>query len=152
MEVKVTWGAYKFKADAQKVYLEIESLGDEVKPQQMVEYAEEHEDSELYKCFTWDDDVAAYKWRLEEARLIHRNLVIEYKKADNTDAEPVVIRATYRTDTNPSAGYKPTVKIMKSKDDYAGLLYVAKAELRSFQKKYSILSELKPIFDLIEEL
>ena len=155
MILDVKWGNHSFKGDAKKVYLEIRSIGDEVKPEQMVNYAKEHTDSELHKCFTWDNDIAADKWRLEEARLIHRNLMIEYKKEDDKNAKPVQVRATYRTDTSPSAGYKPTVVIMKSPDEYAGLLYVAKTELKAFQRKYSILSnisELKPIFDLIDGL
>lgn len=153
MELNVKWGNHSFKADPKKVYLEITSIADEVKPQQMVDYAKAHKDSELYKCFTWDNQKAADCWRLEEARLIHRNLVIEYTKSDNDESkEKVRVRATYRTDTSPSAGYKPLTLIMKDEDERAGLLRVAKAELQSFRYKYRILSELKPIFDLIDEL
>lgn len=152
-EVKVSWGAHSFKGcDAQKVYLEICSIGDEVKPQQMVDYAEQNPESELHKCFTWDNDVAADKWRLAEARLIHRNLVIQYAKDDNEDAKTEVVRATFRTSTSPSAGYKQTLKILRNDDDYSGLLTVALAELRSFEKKYSILKELKPVFDAIDAI
>lgn len=152
MEAIVKWGAHSFKADAQKVYLEIRSIGDEVKPQQMVDYAREHEDSEMHKCFTWDNDIAADKWRLEEARMIHRNLVISYVKDDAPDKEPILVRATYRTDTAPTAGYKPTALIMRNEDERKGMLRVAKKELQQFRYKYRILSELQPIFDLIDEL
>ena len=54
--------------------------------------------------------------------------------------------------TARDAGYKQTVNILRNEDDYAGMLIVAKAELRSFKNKYAILSELKPIFELIDEL
>lgn len=152
MELDVKWGSHSFSADAKKVYLEITSLGDEVKPQQMVDYAKSHKSSELYKCFTWDNKKAADKWRIQEARLIHQNLVITYRKADNSDSEPVQVRATYRTDTSPDAGYKPTVVIMKRESEYQGLLRVALKELQSFKYKYSILSELKTVFDAIDDL
>lgn len=153
-EVKVKWGTRTFKGcDAQKVYLEICTIGEEVKPQQMVDYAEENPDSELHKCFTWDDNIAADKWRLEEARIIQRNLVIINIQTDsNKKKEPQIIRASYRTSTARDAGYKQTVNILRNEDDYAGMLIVAKAELRSFKNKYAILSELKPIFELIDEL
>ena len=152
MELDVKWGTHPFKADAKKVYLEITKIGDEVKPQQMVDYAKAHKESELYKCFTWDNRKAADKYRLVEARMIHQNLIINYKKSDNKNDKPIQIRATYRTDTSPSAGYKPTVLIVKNDDDYRGLLLVAKRELQQFKTKYSILSELKPVFDAIDEL
>lgn len=152
MKLDVKWGNHSFKGNAAKVYLEITSIGDEVKPQQMVDYAEGHPDSELHKCFTWDNDIAADKWRLEEARLIHRNLVIKYIKEENPDAEPIQIRATYRTSTSPDAGYKPIIEIMKNNDEYDGLLLVAKNELQSFKRKYAILKELKSVFDAIDAL
>lgn len=152
MELNVKWGTHPFKADAKKVYLEITSIGYEVKPQQMVDYAKAHKDSELHKCFTWDNRKAADKYRLVEARMIHNNLIITYEKADNNDAEPIQVRATYRTDTSSSAGYKPTVLIVKNEDEYSGLLRVAMAELQRFKNKYRILSELKPVLDAIDEL
>lgn len=150
--VIVKWGSHSFRGDPQKVYLEITSLGDEVKPQQMVDFAKKNKDSELFKCFTWDNKKAADKWRLEEARQIHRNLVISFTKPDTADEKPVQVRATFRTDISPASGYKPTLLILSNKDDYAGMLSVAKKELQSFRDKYRILSELKPIFDLIDEL
>lgn len=154
-EVKIKWGEHSFKGDANGVYLEIKSIGEEVKPSQMVEYAESHPDSELYKCFTWDNDVAAGRYRLYEARQIQQNLKIVYQKDDTPKSEANTIRAFYRTSDSPSSGYKETVRIFKNEDDYAGLLAVAKAELKRFQDKYKILSNeklLKPIFDLIDEL
>ena len=153
--VLVRWGDRSFKGNAKGVYLEIKSIGEEVKPTQMVEYAEEHPDSELHKCFTWDNDIAAGRWRIQEARLIQQNLKIQVLKNDNSDAKPSMVRAFYRTDSSQSAGYKETVRIIKNKDDYAGLLAVARAELKRFEEKYRILSNeelLKPIFDLIAEI
>lgn len=57
----------RYDADPTKCKQEIESIGDDVKPRQIVDYAKNPE-TELHKCFTWDNDVAAEKWRLYEAR------------------------------------------------------------------------------------
>ena len=43
-----------FKADAQKVADEIRSIGEEVSPVQIVAKAR-NKDTELHKCFEWDD-------------------------------------------------------------------------------------------------
>ena len=50
-------------ADAQLVADEIMSIGDAATPQQIVEKARD-EATELHKCFTWDDRIAAEKYRL----------------------------------------------------------------------------------------
>lgn len=155
MEATVKWGSYRFKGNAQGVYLEISSIGKEVKPKQIVEYARNNEDSELHKCFTWDDTKAAEKWRIQEAKLITANLVVNYKKEDSQNEKPEIVRAFFRTDSSINAGYKKTIEIIKDEDEYAGLLMVAKKELKQFKDKYSILSnraELSQIFALIEEL
>lgn len=155
MEATVKWGSYNFKGNAQGVYLEISSIGKEVKPKQIVEYARNNEDSELHKCFTWDDTKAAEKWRIQEAKLITANLVVNYKKEGSQNEKTEIVRAFFRTDSSINAGYKRTIEIIKDEDEYAGLLMVAKKELNQFKDKYSILSnraELKQIFALIEEL
>ena len=62
-----------FKADAQKVAEEIKSIGDEVTAEQIVELARD-EDTELHKCFDWNDQTAAEKWRKQQARqILHQN-------------------------------------------------------------------------------
>ena len=61
-----------FKAEAQKVADEIGE--NKVTPQEVLEKARD-ENSELHKCFEWNDSVAAEKYRLQQARAIIINLV-----------------------------------------------------------------------------
>lgn len=56
-----------YKADAQKVADEIGEKS--ITPQEVLEKARD-ENSELHKCFEWDNDIAAEKYRLEQARKI----------------------------------------------------------------------------------
>lgn len=150
-KIKVSWGNYSFNGKAESVYEEIKSIGSEVKPRQIVDYAEANPESELHKCFTWDNDIAADKYRLFEARQIVCNLKVTYTK-DEDPKETKTIRAMYRTDTHRDAGYKPTFNIIKNDNEYKGLLAVAVHELKMFERKYSMLSELNEVFEAINNL
>ena len=70
------FGAFYKNVDPNKVAEEIISLGDNAKPDDIVNAAR-NGDSELHKCFTWDDSEAAEKWRKSEARQLMYRLVIK---------------------------------------------------------------------------
>ena len=72
-----------FKADAEKVSAEIESIGSEATPAEIVEKAKD-ESTELHKCFEWDDSIAAQRWRLQQARQIVCLLVYEEEKKEKS--------------------------------------------------------------------
>lgn len=141
MNLNIEWGTIKFKANAEAVYREITSLGDEVKPQTIVDYARTHKKSELHKCFTWNNTEAAEKYRLYEARQISRNLVITQIEEDEETKiknSPKIVRALFRTET--TGGYKQTISIMKSDNEYQNLLRMAQRELDSFMMKFAAIS------------
>lgn len=143
----VTWKVKGFfKADAETVYKEITALGDSFSPEQIVEAAKD-ENSELHKCFTWDDTVAAENWRKHQARMLVAQLVI---RTETTDNEPVAVRVI--ASTNVRNEYKPVVKVLEVEQDYADLLARAVAELKAFQQKYKTIKELREIFEAIDEL
>ena len=103
----VTWKVKGFfKADAETVYKEITALGDSFSPEQIVEAARE-EGTELHKCFTWDDTVAAENWRRHQARVLVAQLVV---KTETTDREPVAVRVIASTAKRQIAE-KTTAKI-----------------------------------------
>ena len=143
----VTWKVKGFfKADAETVYKEITALGDSFSPEQIVEAARE-ESTELHKCFTWDDTVAAESWRRHQARMLVAQLVI---KTETTDREPVAVRVIASTATRNE--YKPVVKLIETDQGYADLLARAINELKAFQQKYKTITELREIFAAIDEL
>lgn len=135
-----------YKADAETVYREITSLGDKFSPEDIVEAAKD-ESSELHKCFEWNDEVAAQKWRLHTARMLVNQLVIRTETSDNIPVAVRVISSASEVNT-----YVPTKMLIKSESDYADLLARAKRELQAFQQKYSTLSELQEIFTAIDAL
>lgn len=143
----VTWkikGLYK--ADADAVYSEIMALGDSFSPEQIVEAARE-ESTELHKCFTWDDTIAAENWRKHQARVLVAQLVV---KTETSDKEPVAVRVIASTAARNE--YKPVVKLLEVEQDYADLLARATKELRAVRVKYKAVTELREIFEAIDEL
>lgn len=135
-----------YKADAETVYREITSLGDKFSPEDIVEAAKD-ESSELHKCFEWDDEKAAQKWRLHTARMLVNQLVVRTETSDNIPVAVRVISSASEINT-----YVPTKMLIKSESDYADLLARAKRELQAFQQKYATLSELQDIFTAIDAL
>lgn len=143
-----TWGTFKFKADAQKCADEIMEICEELEsatPQQILEKARDS-NTELHKCFTWDDTEAAEKWRISEARAIVRNLKIIEQKSDK-QSEPTTIRVFYKTDNE--SGYKPTKLILKKPDEYKVLVERCRSELLAIKQKFNSISEYEEIWELI---
>lgn len=146
MKLEATWskiGEAIYNADAQKVAEEIESIGSDVKPAQIVEKARDSS-TELHKCFTWDNDEAAEKWRLHQARHITGCLVI--RRTEEVENVPE-IRYFHMTD---SRGYRPAQYVFTHADEHQKLLQAAYADLQIFKRKYESLQELDYILSLIE--
>jgi len=136
-----------FKADPGEVYEELKTL-DERTPDSVVELAKD-EDSVLHDLFDWDDEVAANKWRKQQARIIICNLVIE--EQDTKNEEPVQLRVFHMKDNRES--YEEVKFFVAHEDEYVKLLASAKRDLESFKAKYRTLKELKQLFEeAIEEL
>lgn len=152
VETIVTWkmpGLFK-SADAKKCYEEITALGEEVKPEQIVNRARD-EKSELHKCFEWDDSAAAEKYRLIQGRQIVQHLIVVQKEVEQPEQkEPIQFRVMMKNETGKDSGYKQTRIMVKDEDEYKKMLDMAWSELRAFKRKYACLSELAEIFALID--
>lgn len=139
-----------YHADALKVAEEIASIGNDVVPEQIVDKARD-ERTELHSCFEWDDTIAAEKYRIEQARDVVRHLYLVRKEPEQREsAEPIVFKVRAFSHTPGTAGYSQTVHIVKQEDRYQLLLQQAYDDLHAFKRKYECLTELKPIFDLID--
>ena len=143
--VQATWKIPGFyKADANLVAEEIYAIGEEATPEQVLEKARD-ENSELHKCFEWDDSIAAEKYRLVQARQVLRFVVV---RNEPPEEEKPPIRVFFKP--KGSAGYKPTEIIIKQKDEYQALLEQAMIELQAFKAKYACLSELEELWEAID--
>lgn len=131
-------------ADANKCAQEIMSIEGNITRESVLEKAKD-ENSELHKCFEWDDGVAAEQYRLYQAGQIIRFIVIDEEEKPEDRPEIRVFHITEK-----SEGYKPIQYIVRKEDEYSKLLEKAWAELRTFKAKYKCLEELRDILDLID--
>ena len=131
-----------YKADAQKIADEIGE--NSITPQEVLEKAKD-ENSELHKCFEWDNDVAAEKYRLQQARAIIVNLVYVPK---GKEEQPV---RCFQITTEESV-YQPTKRFLVQEDQYQQLLARAKAELESFRRRYATITELEAVFEAMNTI
>ena len=103
------------------------------------------ESAPLHPCFEWDDEVAAEKYReVQAGNLIHSITVVH----ETPPHEPVEVRAFVK----PLETYAPIDVVVNSEEQMDALLKSALAELKAFEKKYSTLSKLSPIFEEIRKL
>ena len=146
MRKSIVWKGMTFKGDPEKVYNEIQSLG-EATPEDVVSYARTYTDSELHKCFTWDDTEAAEKWRKQEARIIICSLQVVVIKEEK---EPVTYRLIEHD--KDAKVYRPVTLTVRNEDEYSRLLKQAKAELIAFKKRYKHITELSEVIEEIDKL
>ena len=134
-----------FKGDAEKCHAECESL-EELTPENVLSYAED-EDTELHKCFCWDNDEAAHRYRLIQARQIIQSFVITREEPE--EDTPKIRAFQITTERNV---YQPTRMFLQNRDEYKDLIARAKQELAAFKQRYKMLSELENIFNEIDRL
>lgn len=132
-----------FKANAAKCLDEI-GRDVEITPEQVLEKARD-EQSELHKCFEWNDSIAAEKYRLQQARQLIQFFVVVPKQDSKSPIRHFQI-------TSQRNVYMPTTHFATQPDEYQKLLQRAYAELRSFQNRYKSLSELESVFEEIDKI
>lgn len=142
-------------ADPQKVADEIYSISDEPTKKQIVDKAR-NKKSAMHNLFEWNNDIAAEKYREEQAGWILRKLKVTFIDSDEEEESEKIqtkipVRMFYGNPVEKS-GFVSIVKIMGDNDMYNALLDRAKQELKSFKLKYAMLKELEAIFEMIDEL
>ena len=99
----------------------------------------------LHNCFDWNDATAAESYRQVQAREIIRNILTVSIDGEST---PAPVRAFVSVESN----YTPINVVIRSPGYRDELLKRAYSELRSFQRKYSGLSELAEIFEIADHI
>lgn len=143
---------YRKNADAQKVAEEIYALGEHPETAEILDMARD-EKKEIHKLIEWDDTKAAEKYRLKQVgEVMHDLQIVEIGL--NKEKKPVRIGVPLRMYHNlkGETGYRPITLIVQDADLHEKLLMTAKSELQAFVVKYSILTELEPVFKAIRDL
>ena len=112
-----------------------------------------NEEAVLHKCFEWNDDTAAEKYREGQARSLIKNLITVNIVRDEEKLVPsfVSVKIAQHED-NDSRRYVSIETAMNNSAMRDYVLQDALRELNSFRKKYRELQELSNIFDEIERL
>lgn len=110
--------------------------------------ANRDENAPLHNEFEWRDDIAAERYRENQARHIIACLCVRAETTTGEQSEPV--RAFLKT--APEFEYQSLNVILQSADSHVAMLSMALRELEAFRKKYKMLSELKPLFGMIEDM
>ena len=148
---KYSWKNSAFDVDVQKVGEELEEVErqGEMTAEHVLEYAERHKDSELYKCFEWDDKEASRKYRLVQASQIICSISIEIKE------EPRVKQRVYfsvKSSETQSRVFKNINDILDNDEEYKQLVDKAKLEFDSCKEKYETLINKEDLKEIVFEI
>lgn len=136
-----------FPVDPQKAGEELNRIYQErgaLNPSDIVEESKD-ENAPLHPCFEWNDTIAANKYREGQAATIVRAIITEPDIATGTTEE-------VRAFVHVQATYRPIQIVVDEEAMMQELLESALRELSSFQKKYSTLSALNPVFEAIRRV
>lgn len=110
--------------------------------------ANRDENAPLHSEFEWNDTIAAEKYRERQAQHIIACLCVRAETTNGEKSEP--IRAFLKT--APESEYQSLEVILQSADSHSAMLAMALKELKAFKRKYNSLAELKPLFDVLEDI
>lgn len=115
-------------------------------PQTLVD-ANRAEGTLLHDVFEWRDDIAAEKYRQEQARAIIRNIVIVEQTTDEEERAPV---RGYVSAPGGESRYVTMQSALTEEKFRAKLLEDAKRDAKLFTAKYRRLNELASVTDAME--
>lgn len=101
------------------------------------------ETAPLHGCFEWRDDVAAERYREQQARVMIAQITVVH---ETNDEKPVTVRAFVNTSEN----YQPISVVLNRPDLKEQMLNDALRELAAFRRKYDSLKDLKPVIEAID--
>lgn len=138
------------KEEMRSALAELEGKNGVVTPQSLVEFARP-ESSPIHNSFDWDDENAAEKYRLMQARLIINNVKVAFKgRVTNKYWNAKV----YVAPDKAIRGYFPVEKVASDEEMHRQVLERALKEIEYWQAKYKEIEELRDVVDTerIEEL
>ena len=148
--------ARRHKADPQQIGELVEELsksgsGHQTAPA-LVEAARDAT-SPAHDLFEWDDSLAGEQWRVHQARRIIGSLQVEVL---DSRGETALTPAFYHVRVNESGevheGYRPQVEVLANENFRQQALAEALRYLNGFRRRFRQLEELKPLFDVIDEI
>lgn len=130
----------RFNADADKVGSELKSL-DKVSIDTVLEKAKDS-NTELNKCFTWDDSEAANKYRRHEASMLISSILVVVE--DKKEQEVVSIRAyeSLKNEEDTKNSFHFTPQALKDPDFSKQILAKIEKDIENLEYKFKVYSDL----------
>lgn len=133
-----------------KIHQELMRIEEErgyLDPQVVVEYAQDP-DSVLHGAFEWDQDEAARKYRMWQARQLIKSVQVQYKGKP----APAFLNVTVNYEENKS-GYMSSSKVLSNRDLAKETMQDALERIEHWRMVYGQLKELSEIVneDALEE-
>lgn len=135
------------KAREELAALAATAPGGLLKPEAIVDWAAANPQSALYQEFTWDNDEAARKQRISEARNLIRVWVITLPNKPRK----IRCRISVPTDRTLGGGYRDTQAVLNNPVQRTAMLHGALQEIRNLKNRFNYLEEMKPLFREIED-
>jgi len=146
------------QADPNKVAEELESITLRT-PHEIVEAAK-NENTEMHKCFTWDEGAAAAKCRIQEARHMVDHLVIVYSCVEQEQTMEIIIPIFSSISTEDGRQYVRTSlgkgnEVLREmiKSEVRSLLSQAQRKMEAHRIFFSSeqVSEVKELMEQLEK-
>ena len=145
---KYSWSRGSFKGNVQKVGEELETI-DNLTNENVLEYAKNNVESELHKCFEWDDTKASEKYRLIQATHIISSIsfVIEEKPIKRQK-----IYFSIKTEESEVKKFKNIKDILENDDEYSALCDRAKKDIERCKNNYYDLIRKNDLKEIVFEI
>ena len=142
---KYSWKSVGFNVNAQKVGEELENIVD-ISNKNVLDYAKNNINSELHKCFEWDDTIAGEKYRLVQATQLICSISFVIQE------EPIKKQKVYysiKTEEKGLRTFKNIKNILENDDEYKELCNKAKREIENCTNNYNDLIKRKDLKEIV---
>ncbi len=151
---KYSWkSGYSYKTSAQTVGEVLEQIEAEkggVTSRDFLEVSRPVE-SATHSMFEWNDSIAAEKFRLSQASMIIHQVEVHIESGNEERTAAAFVNIVAKKPTTEGS-YVNVMRAMDNDEMRAQVLANAYSELKSFEKKYKDLSELKGVMDAIRKV
>ena len=105
-------------------------------------------DAPLHKAFEWNNEIAAEKYRQQQAAVMIANLVVTVPAGDEERETRAFVTLTARSEEGQFENIKTVLTVSEKRDL---LLEQARKDAKIFADKYATLSELAGVINQINE-
>ena len=145
------WKGFNFNTDANKVGKELEQLEiiGEVNNEVVLEFAKNNPNSELYKCFEWDDTEAGRKYRLFQATQIISSISLTITEMPKKKQK---VYYSIKSSETHKKTFKNIKDIVENDEEYQQLLDKATTEMNDCKEKYETLIKKDDLKNIVFEI